>query len=88
MRQDSKLVRNFVKDGLRSMREKGEARKGKIKSNQSRFTVFWLRIRIDLVGCIRMGGGGKNDPQIQKTMKKFNVLKFWMFYFEGCRVLL
>jgi hypothetical protein len=26
---------------------------------------------------------GKNDPQKQKTVKKFQVLQRWMFSFEG-----
>ncbi len=29
---------------------------------------------------------GKNDPQTKKKVNKFNVLKFWMFSFEGCRL--
>ncbi len=37
----------LVQDGLRSMREKGKAWKGMIKSNQSRCTMLWLRICVD-----------------------------------------
>jgi hypothetical protein len=33
----------------------------------------WIRIRIRI----------QDDPQIQKKVKNFHVLKYWMFSFEG-----
>jgi hypothetical protein len=35
---------------------------------------LWIRIRIQQ---------GKNNPQKWEKIKKFNVLKCWMFSFEG-----
>jgi hypothetical protein len=37
-------------------------------------SVFGIRIRIQ---------EGKNDPQKKKKIKKFHVLKCWMFSFES-----
>jgi hypothetical protein len=37
---------------------------------------LWIRIRIQ---------EGKNDLQIQKTVKNFQVLKCWMFFFWGLK---
>jgi hypothetical protein len=46
----------------------------------------WNRIRIGLGHWIRIQEGKNNDPQKLKKVKKFHVLKCWMFSFEGRRL--
>jgi hypothetical protein len=44
----------------------------------------WIRIRIQSGQWIRIRiQEGKNDPQKLKKIKKFHVLKCWMFSFES-----
>ncbi len=37
----------------------------------------------DLVGSLDLDPGGKNFPRTKETVNKFNLLKCWMFFFEG-----
>ncbi len=46
----------------------------KIKKHEKQIQFFRSGIRIQ---------GGKNDPQNQKKIKKFHVLKCWMFSFKA-----
>jgi hypothetical protein len=53
--------------------------------------VVWIRIRIDFdglepdpqLGMWILTQKDKNDYKNRKKVKKFNVLKCWMFSFEG-----
>ncbi len=51
------------------------------------FSVFRIRIRIDF-GQPDPDPEGKNFPQKYKKVKKFHVLKCWMFSFESWRIFL
>jgi hypothetical protein len=43
----------------------------------------WIRIRIQIADPDPDPGGGKNDPKKLKKGQNFNLLKCWMFSFEG-----